>query len=121
MILPNLNIFIKKTLVSTNRIFFPIFIFAEALILSALHHPGIIKHVESFEDDGFLCIVAEFCERGDLTNFIEARKAALVPESQVLDWFVQLCLAMLYLHKKKVLHRDLKTQNVFISADNMVS
>ena len=77
----------------------------EAVILNALNHPGIIRHVESFEEDGFLNIVAEFCERGDLGNRIEERRGVLLPETAVLAYFVELALAMLYVHKKRLLHR----------------
>jgi len=35
---------------------------------------------------------------------------------QIMDWFVQLCLAVKHVHDRKVLHRDLKTQNIFINA-----
>ena len=44
----------------------------------------------------------------------------LLPESQILDWFVQLCLALKHVHDRKILHRDLKSQNVFLTANGMV-
>lgn len=37
-------------------------------------------------------------------------------ESQILDWFVQICLALKYVHDRKILHRDLKTQNIFLTS-----
>jgi hypothetical protein len=93
---------------------------AEAAILSHLNHPAIIRHLESFEHESHLCIVTEFAERGDLTGRLEERKGVPLREEQVLDYFVQMCLSLLYLHKKKILHRDLKLANVFLSADNQV-
>lgn len=64
--------------------------------------------------------MTEFAERGDLTGRLEERKGVPLREEQVLDYFVQMCLSLLYLHKKKILHRDLKLANVFLSADNQV-
>ncbi len=53
------------------------------------------------------------------------RKLDLFPnlifsESQILDWFVQICLALKYVHDRKILHRDLKTQNIFLTANGDV-
>lgn len=95
-------------------------IFAEAAILSHLKHPGVLNHIESYEEDGCLCIVTEFCSGGDLAVKTEARKGALLGEAQVLDWFVQICLALLYLHRRKILHRDLKLQNIFLGSDGEI-
>lgn len=41
-------------------------------------------------------------------------------QAHVLAWFTQMCLALLYLHKKKILHRDLKLANVFLSGEGEV-
>lgn len=41
-------------------------------------------------------------------------------ETEIFNWFVQLCLALEYIHGRKVLHRDLKSQNVFLTGNNTV-
>lgn len=41
-------------------------------------------------------------------------------ERLILDWFVQICLAMKHVHDRKILHRDLKTQNIFMTASNEI-
>lgn len=73
----------------------------EAEILRHLKHPGILRHIESFESDGFLCLVTEFCERGDLSQRIASRGGVLLPEATVMDYFTQMLLALLYIHKRK--------------------
>ncbi len=52
---------------------------------------------------------------GDLFTRISNQKEVHFPEEQVLDWFVQLCLAVKHVHDRKILHRDLKTQNIFLT------
>ena len=92
----------------------------EASILGALHHPCVLSHIETFEDSGFLCIITEYCSLGDLGAMIEARKGKLLKEAMILDMFVQISLAMLYCHRKRVLHRDLKLGNIFLTYDGLV-
>lgn len=36
-------------------------------------------------------------------------------ETDIIDWFIQICLALHYMHEKRILHRDLKTQNIFLT------
>jgi serine/threonine protein kinase len=52
--------------------------------------------------------------QGDLASQIKAARRNLFSESKILHWFVQLTLGLHYMHGNKVLHRDLKTQNVFM-------
>lgn len=40
----------------------------------------------------------------------------LFPQHQIVTWLVQMALAMNYVHDKKILHRDLKTQNIFLTS-----
>ena len=56
----------------------------------------------------------EYCEGGDLYQKIKNNKGKTFAETQIMEWFVQMCLALYYLHDKKILHRDLKTQNIFL-------
>ena len=79
----------------------------EASLLASLRHPAVLHHIESFEDGGFLCIVTEFCEKGDLAARLERQRGVPLAEGVILDWFAQILLALLYVHKKHVLHRDL--------------
>ncbi|XP_056192162.1 serine/threonine-protein kinase Nek4 isoform X6 [Falco biarmicus] len=93
----------------------------EAQLLSQLKHPNIVTYRESWQgEDGLLYIVMGFCEGGDLYHKLKEQKGKLLPESQVVEWFVQIAMALQYLHEKHILHRDLKTQNVFLTRTNII-
>ena len=83
----------------------------EVLVLRQLRHPYIIRYRDAFCSGGTLCICMEFAAGGDLASRIKAqRKHGLFNEGKVLDYFTQLTLALAYLHRKNILHRDLKSQ-----------
>ena len=87
----------------------------ETAVLAALDHPNVVRHRESFVHKGFLCIVMDYADGGDLAARLKARRHRLLPESQVIDWFVQICLGLKHVHDRKILHRDLKPQNIFLT------
>ncbi|XP_072575815.1 serine/threonine-protein kinase Nek1 isoform X25 [Vulpes vulpes] len=62
----------------------------------------------------------DYCEGGDLFKRINAQKGILFQEDQILDWFVQICLALKHVHDRKILHRDIKSQNIFLTKDGTV-
>jgi len=95
----------------------------EAKLLSKLRHPNIVSYRDSFEGgDGFLYIVMGFAEGGDLyTKLREHRERKdYLSEVQVVRWFIQICMAIQYLHQRHILHRDLKTQNIFLTRTKMI-
>jgi len=92
----------------------------EAKLLAAMEHPNVVRSHESFVERGKLCIVMDYCSGGDLYKRLQAQRGKLLREEQVLDWFVQLCLALKHVHDRKILHRDIKSQNVFISGNGLL-
>nr|XP_020448480.1 serine/threonine-protein kinase Nek4 [Monopterus albus] len=93
----------------------------EAQLLSELRHPNIVTYKESWEGgDCQLYIVMGFCEGGDLYHRLKQQKGELLPERQVVEWFVQIAMALQYLHERNILHRDLKTQNIFLTKTNII-
>eukprot|EP01065_Artemidia_motanka_P012911 TRINITY_DN1710_c6_g1_i1.p1 TRINITY_DN1710_c6_g1~~TRINITY_DN1710_c6_g1_i1.p1 ORF type:complete len:888 (+),score=168.68 TRINITY_DN1710_c6_g1_i1:349-2664(+) len=89
-------------------------------MLERLDHPNIIRYVESFEATACLHIVTEFASRGDLHSLIEKRRGKRFKEVEALDLFVQICLALKYLHELHILHRDIKTSNIFLTSQNVI-
>ncbi|XP_029287017.1 LOW QUALITY PROTEIN: serine/threonine-protein kinase Nek4 [Cottoperca gobio] len=93
----------------------------EAQLLSQLRHPNIVTYRESWEgNDCQLYIVMGFCEGGDLYHRLKQQKGELLHERQVVEWFVQIAMALQYLHERNILHRDLKTQNIFLTKTNII-
>lgn len=90
----------------------------EVKLLSALEHPNIVAHVESFvqRDRAILCIVMSYCEGGDLQHYLKSKGSQSLAEREILLLFVQLALALHFLHDRNILHRDLKMQNVFLQS-----
>ncbi|KAF4115179.1 hypothetical protein G5714_002668 [Onychostoma macrolepis] len=82
--------------------------------LKQLSHPHIVKHEEIITDTDSLYLVLEHCEGGDLIQKME--ETVTFSENEVLDWTVQLCMALKYLHDQQILHKNLQPQSIFFTA-----
>lgn len=91
----------------------------EAELMSKLRHPNIVSYRESFMENGCLFIAMGFCEGGDLYKELRSREGVLIDENEVVEWIIQMALGLQYLHQHNILHRDLKTQNVFLSKNKV--
>mmetsp|Transcript_20832 Transcript_20832/g.57674 ORF Transcript_20832/g.57674 Transcript_20832/m.57674 type:complete len:514 (-) Transcript_20832:130-1671(-) len=93
----------------------------EAMLLKRMDHKNIVRFQEVFMTrKGRLCIVMDYADGGDVHMEIKRREGKLIPESRILEWFVQTCFALKHVHDRKVLHRDLKTQNIFLMATGQI-
>ena len=63
-----------------------------------------------------------YADGGDLGQRIKEMKSKgnVFPESQILDWFTQTCLAVQHVHERRIIHRDIKSQNIFLTKDSKV-
>eukprot|EP00756_Hemistasia_phaeocysticola_P032662 Hpha_TRINITY_DN16421_c2_g4::TRINITY_DN16421_c2_g4_i1::g.158992::m.158992/K08857/NEK1_4_5; NIMA (never in mitosis gene a)-related kinase 1/4/5 len=96
--------------------------YSEIKCLTRLRHPNIIEYVEDFEERENLYIVMEFANCGDLDRQIRSRSrdSKFFQEHEVLFMFLQLAMALDHIHSKKMLHRDLKAANIFLTSNGMV-
>ena len=83
----------------------------EVNLLKNLNHPNIVGYKESFVEQKTLMIIMEFCEVGDMSLHIKRKlkKKEMFTEDEIFNWFIQICLALEYMHGRKVLHRDIKS------------
>lgn len=94
----------------------------EAYILAACDHPSIVKYLFSYQTEKGNFILMEYVDFDNLEGMInyQQRKRKRLTQVQVLYILVQICLGLDYLHEKKILHRDLKPQNILISTKGFI-
>ena len=83
----------------------------EINILKKLSHPNIVKVYEFFDSPLNFFIVTEFCKKGELFSYIKN----VYQEKQLSVLFYQVFSGLVYLHEKKILHRDLKLENIMVA------
>merc|ERR1719335_1116168 len=92
----------------------------EVKVLSSLKHPYIVSYRESFMENRNLAIVMDYADGGDLHERISRTRKAMKTfgEDKIVRWFTEATLALKYMHDKHVLHRDLKSQNLFLTSQD---
>ncbi|XP_071379140.1 serine/threonine-protein kinase PLK1 isoform X1 [Centroberyx affinis] len=88
---------------------------SEIAIHKSLNHPNIVGFHGFFEDEDFVFVVLEICRRRSLLELHKRRKAVTEPEARY--YMMQLLKGCQYLHKNRVIHRDLKLGNIFLNDD----
>ena len=93
----------------------------EVNLLKELKHPNIVLYKDSFiSKDNYFNIVTTFCEGGDMYKKIFKENNIYFEENRIINWIVQLLLGLSYIHDKKIVHRDIKTKNIFIQNENVL-
>lgn len=96
----------------------------EIRILASVNHPNVISYKQAFFDNESesLCIVMEYADGGDLYQRIleYKKKGASMSENFLWHVLIKLSRALKILHELNIMHRDLKSANVFLSKDGKV-
>ncbi|KAM6458843.1 serine/threonine-protein kinase Nek5-like isoform 1-T4 [Liasis olivaceus] len=93
----------------------------EAILLAKMKHPNIVAFYASLQEKNKLYIMMEYCDGGDLMKRINMQHGVLLDEDKILGWFVQIALGLKHIHDRKILHRDIKTQNIFLSNNGITA
>jgi len=90
----------------------------EIKIHSKLQHKHIVRMERHFEDSKFVYLLLEVCENQSMMELMKRRKRLTEPE--VRYYLLQLIDACAYLHRKNIIHRDLKLGNLLIDKNNQI-
>jgi len=94
----------------------------EVHFLKVLIGPTLIKSYQSYIDKDKIHIIMEYAEGGNLSDKIISAKLKKMwfDTSSILDWISQVILGVQLMHSKRILHRDLKSQNLFLTKDGVL-
>ncbi|KAK5189149.1 Cell cycle serine/threonine-protein kinase cdc5/MSD2 [Exophiala xenobiotica] len=84
----------------------------ELQIHAKMHHPNIVEFLRAFTIEDHTYVVLQLCPNGSLTEMVKTRTCLSLPE--VRRFMVQICGGVKYMHKRSVIHRDLKMGNIFL-------
>jgi NIMA (never in mitosis gene a)-related kinase len=93
------------------------YLLSELKILSEHNCQYIIKYYDSFVFDDSINYIMEYCAKGTLYGAIKNKQ---MPDDLIWKYFSQLCYSIDYLHKNKIIHRDLKSTNILIDGNDNI-
>ena len=85
----------------------------ECRLMSEITHRYVTKYVDSFVAEKKLYLVMEYCVKGDLADYLH-RCNFWLEERRIWQFFIQICLGLEVIHKKGVVHADLKPSNILL-------
>ncbi|OXU26601.1 hypothetical protein TSAR_006259 [Trichomalopsis sarcophagae] len=93
-------------------------IFREVHIMKRLRHPHIIRLYQVMETEKMIYLVTEYAPGGEIFDHLVRNGRMVEPEARRI--FRQIVQAVRYLHQQRVVHRDLKAENLLLDADNNI-
>ena len=93
-------------------------IIREMRMLSELDNEHVIKVYQIYEDDNHYLIIMEYCEGGELFNYIVEKQK--LSENETAFFFYQIIKGVEYIHSKGISHRDLKPENLLLDKDKKI-
>ena len=93
----------------------------EGIIFLNLKHDNIVNYEEFHIENNEVYIIMEYCEE-DLSKKIQRQKnlKQYFEEKQIIDWFIEICEGIKFIHDKKILYKNLNPENIFLTKDNHI-
>jgi len=86
--------------------------------LSYFQHPNIVRIIDACEDSDVIVIVQEYCQGGDLFDYIQSKGKLELEEAWTI--FKQIVETVAFIHSMGIIHRDLKPENIFFDENGRV-
>lgn len=87
----------------------------EAKMLAGLHHPNIVEVLDVFDENNTSYMVMNYIEGRSILDIVNSR--GRLPYPEVVNYIAQISNAIGYIHDRHILHRDIKPDNIMITAD----
>lgn len=88
----------------------------EANGLFRLRHKNIVRTIDFFKENDTIYYVMDYINGPSLGKYLKTTAGGMLPEDKAFEFFLQLCDALSYIHQKKMLHLDIKPDNILIDA-----
>jgi tRNA A-37 threonylcarbamoyl transferase component Bud32 len=92
----------------------------EARLLAQLEHPRVVKVVDHYHDSTGNYLIMQMVDGPDLGRVLETRGSPGLSVRDAIAYVLEACQALQYVHDQQVVHRDVKPQNMILSADGVV-
>lgn len=92
----------------------------EVSIMNKIDHPNVLHLHKLLKSKNNYYLVMDYCNQGDLFHYIRSKPGGCLPESDAIDVFKQIMNGFIEIRRHRVIHRDIKTENIFLRDDRAV-
>ena len=98
------------------------YLIAEIIIQKLNKCEHIIKLHDLYYENNYIYIISEFAEKGTINDYINYCKKnnLTISNHNICTWIIQIAKGLFYLHKNNIIHRDLKSENIFLDSNNNI-